>query len=376
MPIKAARPHEGFPTNQPSTKKGCEALAKALAKYSGTKQGKAAQAKALSTYTVTKKGRKALAKALAKYAGTEKGKRAQATYARTKKGKARQAKYKKFEHVKRMCRKRVRKYRTEAAIAMDFSGAAIPGNTRILQNHEVRPEIQQKFNFLPLHKSQIIAGRNNWCAPRLVAAGRNNRQGLYKFFVGKSIKKSLEQLVIDRSSFSTAGITKKMLKRKHLDVLGIAAGKLAELTYIKREQCVTVLKMLSNRITSFAEGVLSTVDVQTKQKDKKTALLGLKCHRKGSEPFLKAPSYFNGSGYNYPSKEENNEETDCKKAKSESVLNQCDNNCIPLNDNEIKAFEELLTKAAALEVQHFRKFLQNYHSCTKYTEYSIPKRRI
>ena len=187
-----------------STKKGCEALAKALAKYSGTEKGKAAQAKALSTYTVTKKGRKALAKALAKYAGTEKGKRALATYARTKKGKARQANYKKFQHVKRMCRKRVRKYRTEAAIAMDFSGAAIPGNTRILKNHEVRPEILQKFNFLPLHKSQIIAGRNSWCAPRLVAAGRNNRQGLYKFFVGKSIKKSLEQLVIDRSSFSTA----------------------------------------------------------------------------------------------------------------------------------------------------------------------------
>ena len=220
-----------------STKKGCEALAKALAKYSGTKQGKAAQATALSTYTVTKKGRKALAKALAKYSGTEKGRKARAKYSETEKGRKAldkaQAKYKKFEHVKRMCRKRVRKYRTEAAIAMDFSGAAIPGNTRILKNHEVRPEILQKFNFLPLHKSQIIAGRNSWCAPRLVTAGRNNRQGLYKFFVGKSIKKSLEQLVIDRSSFSTAGITKKMLKRKHLDVLGIAAGKLAELTYIK-----------------------------------------------------------------------------------------------------------------------------------------------
>ena len=274
-----------------------------------------------------------------------------------------------------MCRKRVRKYRTEAAIAMDFSGAAIPGNTRILKNHEVRPEILQKFNFLPLHKSQIIAGRNSWCAPRLVAAGRNNRQGLYKFFVGKSIKNSLEQLVIDRSSFSTAGITKKMLKRKHLDVLGIAAGKLAELTYVKREQCVTVLKMLSNRITSFAEGVLSTVDIQTKQKDKKTALLGLKCHRKGSEPFLKAPSYFNCSGYNYPSKEENNEETECKKAKSESVLYECDDNCIPLNGNEMEAFEELLKNAAALEVQDFRKFLQNYHSCTKYREYSIPEKK-
>ena len=361
------------------TKKGCEALAKALAKYSGTEQGKAAQAKALSTYKITKKGRKALAKAIAKYAGTEKGKTAKASYLETEKGKKaqakRQAKYKKFEHVKRMCRKRMRKHRTEAAIAMDFSGAAIPGNTRILKIHEVRPEILQKFNFLPLHKSQIIAGRNSWCAPRLVAAGRNNRQGLYKFFVGKSIKNSLEQLVIDRSSFSTAGITKKMLKRKHLDVLGIAAGKLAELTYVKREQCVTVLKMLSNRITSFAEGVLSTVDVQSKQKDKKTALLGLKCHRKGSEPFLKAPSYFNGSGYNYPSKEENKEETDCKKAKSESVLNECDNNCIPLNNNEIKAFEELLKKSAALEVQHFRKFLQNYHSCTKYRDYSIPEKK-
>ena len=52
-----------------------------------------------------------------------------------------------------------------------------------------------------------------------------------------------------------------------------------------------------------------------------------------SEPFLKAPSYFNCSGYNYPSKEvmeENNEETDCEKVKSKSVLNEYDNNCIPL----------------------------------------------
>lgn len=185
----------------------------------------------------------------------------------------------------------MRKFRIiEAAIAMDFSGAAIRGNTKTLKSHEVRPEILQKYNFWPEHKSQIIAGRNNWGAPQLVTAGRNNRRGLYKFFIGKRIKESLKQLVIDEKSFSTAGITKKMLKRKHLDVLSIAAGKLAELTYIKREQCVSVLKILSNRITSFAEGVLSTVSVQTKEKDKKTALLGLQCHHKGSEPFFKRPS--------------------------------------------------------------------------------------
>ena len=206
------------------------------------------------------------------------------------------------------------------------------------------------------------------------SAGKNKRRGLYKFAVARQITEGIEKLHIDEASFATAGISKKMLKKKHINVCAIAATKLTELTCIKREQCVSVLKMLSNRLTSFAEAVLSTAAVQEKDKDKNTALLGLQCHHKGSEPYLKAPSYVNHIGYDFISEAEKFEEKS-KSSKKTDLLYQCNDNCKPLSEVELTKLEKLLKEASCVDVNGFRRFIQRYHWCTKSHEYSEDERK-
>ena len=355
---------------------GKAAQAKANADYAKSDHGKAAQAKAYAEYAKSDHGKAAHAKAYAKYAKSDHGKAASnaahEAYAQTVK---RRLSRKKYAHIKKKYFKRYMPfYRELEKVLIDFSSEKVDGNTKSLMGHVVSPEFAQKFESF---KDEILKGRCMMSEPQQYRTGSmKTAAAYYKLTLSNVLSSAMDMLSIDNDSWDTLpGLSKKILKRfKHFNPRNFASKYLTNLAWLKRQQCVTALKIQLDRLSSFTEAVISKINLLEKDSDQKAALLGLQCHQKTSEPFHTRVSYVDGLPYNYLAEDQKYEEAkDSNKKNPSHIMYKCNDQCI-ISDNKedlvkLRNLFEECAKLADSSPQEFPRFLQKFQWCTKWQEY-------
>ena len=341
---------------------GKAAKRKANETYSGTDGGKAALSKAIKTYSGTDEGRAARSAATKAHAPTEKRRASRKRYARTKKEYMRS--YTPF-------------YRDCEKIRINFSPEKVAGNTNSLLNHTISPELAKSFKSF---EKEIIRGRCLVSPPTQyssVSARGNLRSATacYKLMLSRKLLSALEKVPVDDESWMTIpGMSKKALKRKHFNPRNRASMILAELAWLKRQQCITVLKIQLNRLSSYADAIISKMDIQEKESEKMIALLGLQSHQKASEPFMADISYVDGQPYNYDAEVQKFEEAKASDKKAPShITYRCQDNCILPNAKEdlinLKKLFGECAKLSDASPGEFRRFLRKFQWCTKWHQY-------
>ena len=358
---------------------GKAALSKAIKTYHGTDGGKAALGKAIKTYSGTDEGRAALSKAIKTYSGTDEGRAARSaatkTHAPTEKRRASRKRYARTK--KEYMRSYTPFYRDCEKIRINFSSEKVAGNTNSLLNHTISPELAKSFKSF---EKEIIKGRCLVSPPTQyssVSARGNLRSATacYKLMLSRKLLSALEKVPVDDESWMTIpGMSKKALKRKHFNPRNRASMILAELAWLKRQQCITVLKIQLNRLSSYADAIISKMDIQEKEFEKIIALLGLQSHQKASEPFIADISYVDGQPYNFEAEVQKFEEAKASDKKAPShITYRCQENCIlPNSKEDLINLKKLFGECAKLSDAspgEFRKFLRKFQWCTKWHEY-------
>ena len=361
------------------TDDGKAALSKAINTYFGTDDGKLARSRANNTYSGTVDGRAALSRANKTYSGTDDGiaARSAATkaHAPTEKRRASRKRYARTK--KEYMRRYIPFYRDCEKIRIDFSSEKVAGNTNSLLNHTIPPELAKSYK---LFEKEIIRGRCLVSPPTqyssVSARGHlKSATACYKLMLSRKLLSALGNLSIDDESWITIpGISKKALKRKHFDPRNRASIILAELAWLKRQQCVTVLKIQLNRLSSFADAIISKMDIQEKDSDKMAALLGLQSHQKASEPYIPNVSYIDGQPYNYEAEVQKFEDAKASDKKAPShITYKCNENCnLPNANEDLRNLRKLFDECANLSdlsPGEFRRFLRKFQWCTKWHEY-------
>ena len=343
---------------------GKAAKSRANKTYFGTDDGRAAKSRADKTYSGTDAGRAARSAATEAHAPTDKRRASRKRYARTKKTKEYMRNYKPF-------------YRDCEKIRIDFTSEKVAGNTNSLLNHTIPLELAKSFKSF---EKEIIRGRCLVSPPTQYSSvsARGNMKtasACYKLMLSRKLLSALGNLSINDESWITIpGMSKKALKRKHFNPRNRASIILAELAWLKRQQCVTVLKIQLNRLSSYADAIISKMDIQDKESDKMAALLGLQSHQKASEPYIANVSYVDGQPYNYEAEVQKFEDAKASDKKAPShITYRCNENCILPNSEEDlrnlrKLFDEC-SKLSDLSPSEFRRFLRKYQWCTKWHEY-------
>ena len=358
---------------------GRAALSKAKKTYSGTVDGKAAQSRSNKTYSGTVDGRAALSKAYKTYSGTVDGRAARSAatkaHAPTEKRRASRKRYARTK--KEYMRSYTPFYRDCEKIRLNFSSEKVAGNTNSLLNHTIPPELAKSYKSF---EKEIIRGRCLVSPPTQyssVSARGNMRSATayYKLMLSRKLLSALGNVPIDDESWMTIpGMSRKALKRKHFNPRNRASIILAELAWLKRQQCVTVLKIQLNRLSSFADAIISKMDIQDKESEKMAALLGLQSHQKASEPYIANISYVDGQPYNYEAEILKFEEAKASDKKAPShITYQCKENCIlPNRKEDLTNLKQLFSDCANLSDAgpgEFRRFLRKFQWCTKWHEY-------
>ena len=379
--------------NSRYTKKeaGKAAKEKAQAAYFKKESGKAAKAKAQAAYLKNESGKAAKKQAQAVYERKEKGKiarkKANANFSSSNAGKAaikaavktyslsnkRRISRKRGDPIKKKYMKRyMRYYRECEKICVDFSGEDIPGNTRGLREHVVRSEFYENYQS---HEAEILKCRSFMSEPQRYSASNYTRTAAacYKLNLQNRLSSSMNNLSND-SWVTIPGLSDKALKRIHYNPKNKASSLLAHLTWLKRQQCAAALKMLHHRLSSFADAVISKVNVQEHDSDQKAALLGLQCHQKMSEPYHSRVSFADGIPYNYEAEVQKFEESKKSEEKVPShLIYRCNDNCIiPENGEDIRKLRNLFAHCSELgesNTNEFRRFLQKFQWCTKWHEF-------
>ena len=373
--------------------KGKAAIKKAQDNYVQKPHGKAALKKAHDAYVQKSEGKAALKEAYDRYVQKPKGKdarkRANVNYVNSEHGilvkKAADQAYLERVKDKRIPRKRadsirkkymkryMRYYRECDKIVVDFSQENIPGNTKALQEHVVRPEIIKKFQY---QGNEVLKCRSLTTAPTRYSAGNmRNAAAYYKLRLGTQLSSSMGN-ISDNSWETIPGVTKKALKRFIHFKPEIRASKLlTNLTWLKRKQCVDALKMFHLRLSSFADAVISKMSTQEKESDQKAALLGLQCHKKMSEPYHHKVSYVDGIPYNYKAEDQKFEEAKKSNMKNPShLIYKCNDGCVIPDTNEdlikLRTLFDDCKNLCESNTSGFRKYLENFQLCTKWEEYN------
>ena len=265
-------------------------------------------------------------------------------------------------------------YRELEKVLIDFSSEKVDGNTKSLMGHVVSPEFAQKFESF---KDEILKGRCMMSEPQQYRTGSmKTAAAYYKLTLSNVLSSAMDMLSIDNDSWDTLpGLSKKVLKRfKHFNPRNFASKYLTNLAWLKRQQCVTALKIQLDRLSSFTEAVVSKINLLEKDSDQKAALLGLQCHQKTSEPFHTRVSYVDGLPYNYLAEDQKYEEAkDSNKKNPSHIMYKCNDQCI-ISDNKedlvkLRNLFEECAKLADSSPQEFRRFLQKFQWCTKWQEY-------
>ena len=361
------------------TDDGRAALNKAIKKYSGTDDGRDVKSRANKTYSGTDAGRAAKSRADKTYSGTDAGRSARSAateaHAPTEKRRASRKRYAITK--KEYMRSYIPFYRDCEKIRIDFSSEKVAGNTNSLLSHTIPPELAKSFKSF---EKEIVRGRSRVSPPNQyssISARRNMKTATacYKLMLSRKLLSALGNLSIDDESWTTIpGMSKKALKRKHFNPRNRASIILAELAWLKRQQCVTVLKIQLNRLSSYADAIISKMDIQEKESDKMAALLGLQSHQKASEPYIANVSYVDGKPYNYEAEVQKFEDAKASDKKAPShITYRCNENCIlPNNKEDLRNLRKLFDECAKLSdvsPGEFRGFLRKFQWCTKWHEY-------
>ena len=353
---------------------GKAAKEKAQAAYLKKESGKAAKKQAQAVYERKGKGKIARKKANANFSSSNAGmaaiKAAVKTYSLSDK---RRISRKRADPIKKKYMKRyMRYYRECEKIRVDFSGEDIPGNTRGLREHVVKSEFYENYKS---HEAEILKCRSFMSEPQRYSASNYTRTAAacYKLNLQNRLSTSMNNLSSD-SWVTIPGLTDKALKRIHYNPKNKASSLLAHLTWLKRQQCAAALKMLHHRLSSFADAVISKVNVQENSSDQKAALLGLQCHQKMSEPYHSRVSFADGIPYNYEAEVQKFEESKkSEKTVPSHLIYRCNDNCIiPENGEDIRKLRNLFAHCSELgesNTNEFRRFLQKFQWCTKWHEF-------
>ena len=366
------------------TDDGRAALNKAIKTYSGTDDGRAARSRADKTYSGTDDGRAARSRAIKTYSGTVDGRaaRSAATEAHATTDKRRASRKRYAETKKAYMRSYMPFYRDGEKIRIDFTSEKVAGNTNSLLDHTIPPELAKSYKSF---EKEIIKGRCLVSPPTQYSSvsARGNMKSAtayYKLMLSRKLLSALGNLSIDDESWITIpGMSKKALKRKHFNPRNRASIILAELAWLKRQQCLTVLKIQLNRLSSYADAIISKIDIQDKESEKIAALLGLQSHQKASEPYIANVSYVDGQPYNYEAEVQKFEEAKASNKKAPShITYKCQENCILLNTKEdLMNLKKLFSDCANLSDAspgEFRRFLRKFQWCTKWHEYPESER--
>ena len=361
--------------------------------YYGKDEGRATKSNANKTYFGKDKGKAARKNANKTYSGSLKGRDAAKTYSGSEKGRAARkaaAKAHALRAKRRISRKRYAAnkkkkymevympfYRELENVFINFSSEKVPGNTRTLLSHTIPPQLSRSYKSF---ENDIVKGRCKVSPPekfRHISGMRNFKSATahYKASLSRTLLSAMEEVSIDDESWLTIpGVSKKALKRKHFNPRNRASKILADLAWFKREQCITVLKIQLNRLSSYTDAIISKMDIQEKESDKEAALLGLQSHQKTSEPYITNVSYVDGQPYNYEAEVQKFEEAKNSNKKSPShITYKCNENCIlPKNKEDLLKLKNLFDECAKLSNTspgEFRRFLTKFQWCTKWHEY-------
>ena len=354
---------------------GKAALSNAIKTYFGKVKGKAARKNANKTYSGSLKGRDA-AKT---YSGSEKGRAARkaAAKAHALRAKRRISRKRYAANKKKYMEVYMPFYRELEKVFINFSSEKVPGNTKTLLSHTIPPELSRSYKSF---ENDVVKGRFKVSPPdkfRHISGMRNFKSATahYKASLSRKLLSAMEEVSVDDESWLTIpGVTKKALKRKHFNPRNRASKILADLAWFKREQCITVLKIQLNRLSSYTDAIISKMDIQEKESDKEAALLGLQSHQKTSEPYITNVSYVDGQPYNYEAEVQKFEESKNSNKKSPShVTYKCNANCIlPKNKEDLIKLKNLFDECAKLSNAspgEFRRFLTKFQWCSKWHEY-------
>ena len=360
--------------------------------YFNKDEGKAAKNKANKTYYGKDKGKASRKNANKTYSGSDKGRDAAKTYSGSEKGRAARkaaARAHALRAKRRISRKRYAAnkkkymevympfYRELENVFINFSSEKVPGNTRTLLSHTIPPQLSRSYKSF---ENDIVKGRCKVSPPekfRHISGMRNFKSATahYKASLSRTLLSAMEEVSIDDESWLTIpGVSKKALKRKHFNPRNRASKILADLAWFKREQCITVLKIQLNRLSSYTDAIISKMDIQEKESDKEAALLGLQSHQKTSEPYITNVSYVDGQPYNYEAEVQKFEEAKNSNKKSPShITYKCNESCIlPKNKEDLLKLKNLFDECAKLSNTspgEFRRFLTKFQWCTKWHEY-------
>ena len=354
---------------------GKSAFKRARGKYSKKEVGKAAIKKANSAYSQKDIGKEAQKRAYASYSQKEHG-----IFARRASGRAydlsdkRRLARKRRDHIKQKYMKWcMARYQECDKIHVDFSAGDMPGNTNVLREHVIRAKFSGNFQ---VHKAEILKSRGKVRVPDQYMAsnahGTMSAAAHYKLILGKKLSSAMND--VDRDSWLTIpGVSEKALGRMHFNPENKASVLLAELTWLKRQQCAAALKLSQQRLSSFADTIICKIAAQEKDCDQKTALLGLQCHQKMSKPYHSKVSFVDGVQYDY----------DCEIKKFEEVKKsgknipshlvfKCNDRCIiPDKREDLVRLRSLFDECAKLgdkKTDEFRRFLHKFQWCTKWHE--------
>ena len=363
------------------TDDGKAAKSKASKIYFGTDDGKAAKSKGNKIYFGTDDGKAAKNKANKIYSGRDDGRAARKAasnrHAQTEKRKASQKRYTVGKKDSTTMRGYIPQYKDCENVQINFSSEKIAGNTNSLLKHTILSELAECYKSF---ENDIVRGRCLVSPPSQfgsVSARGNMKSATacYKLMLSRNLRSALENLSVDDVSWMTIpGISKKALKRKHFNPRNRASIVLAELAWLKRQQCITVLKIQLNRLSSYANAIISKMDIHEKESDKVTALLGLQSHQKASEPYIANVSYVDGQPYNYEAEVQKFEAAKATNKKAPShITYRCNESCIlPNTKEDLRNLRKLFDECAKLSDYspgEFRRFLRKFQWCTKWHEY-------
>ena len=147
---------------------------------------------------------------------------------------------------------------------------------------------------------------------------------------------------------------------------------------MQRQTCINKLKCCSYYLKDLAGATIAVMKLSKTDEDQETALLGLKCHHKSTEPFFSTVSYVDGGKYDFSGKKEsavgdavddtNDKRTDNKKNEDERMLFTCTDNCIHLTEDELGRLIDLLEKAASCPSEKaedwMREFVETHTKCS------------
>ena len=191
---------------------------------------------------------------------------------------------------------------------------------------------------------------------------------------------------------------KKNHKRKYLCTI-LVAKHLAESIATRRAEWIRIFLYNFHKIRDLAKSIIAKQQLAN-EKDKKDALLGMKCHQRGVEPYFLSTAFSSGKGYDYSVSKEitnrysdnedmsldrnddnDNEKPSCPKRKNKSKqsrdtkktadddviksnLYECTDDCIDPTDEDYDLYSNFLYIISITTLKNIRNVLDKCDYCS------------